>query len=57
MSACRRPTWKRIGGHAGGWRIDHVFASSQMLPIACRYHHIWRDQDPSDHSGLEAELA
>jgi exodeoxyribonuclease-3 len=50
-------TWKRIAGHAGGWRIDHIFASSQLLPIACQYHHPWREQDLSDHSGLEADLA
>lgn len=50
-------TWKRIAGHAGGWRIDHVFASSQLLPVACRYHHIWREQELSDHSALEADLA
>jgi exonuclease III len=49
-------TWKRIAGHEGGWRIDHMFASSQLRPIACRYHHAWRENDLSDHSALEADL-
>jgi hypothetical protein len=50
-------TWNRIAGHGGGWRIDHIFASSQLRPIACRYHHAWRDQQLSDHSALETDLA
>ena len=50
-------TWKRIAGHQGGWRIDHIFASAQLNPVACLYHHAWRDQDLSDHSALEADLA
>lgn len=50
-------TWKRIAGHHGGWRIDHIFASPQLRPVACLYHHAWRDQDLSDHSALEADLA
>jgi exodeoxyribonuclease-3 len=49
-------TWKRIAGHGGGWRIDHLFASAALLPTACRYHHAWRDDDLSDHSALEADL-
>jgi exonuclease III len=57
--AAREPswTWKRIAGHSGGWRIDHIFASSQLRAIACRYHHAWRDQQLSDHSALEVDLA
>jgi exonuclease III len=50
-------TWERIAGHDGGWRIDHVFASSQLRPVACLYHHAWRDRGLSDHSALEADLA
>lgn len=50
-------TWRRIAGHGGGWRIDHVFASARLLPVACRYHHEWRECDLSDHSALEADLA
>lgn len=57
--AARDPswTWNRIAGHGGGWRIDHIFTSSQLRPIACRYHHAWRDQQLSDHSALESDLA
>jgi exodeoxyribonuclease III len=50
-------TWKRIADHGGGWRLDHIFASSALRPIACRYHHEWREQDLSDHSALEADFA
>lgn len=50
-------TWKRIAGHDGGWRIDHIFASGQLRPAACLYHHAWRDQELSDHSALEADFA
>lgn len=50
-------TWKRIAGHGGGWRIDHIFASSHLQPVACFYHHAWRERDLSDHSALEADLA
>lgn len=49
-------TWRRIAGHDGGWRIDHVFASPELRPIASLYHHAWRDQELSDHSALEADL-
>ena len=48
-------TWKRIAGHGGGWRLDHIFASAQLRPIACMYHHAWRETDLSDHSALEAD--
>jgi endonuclease/exonuclease/phosphatase family metal-dependent hydrolase len=50
-------TWRRIAGHEGGWRIDHIFASPQLRTVACHYHHSWRDRDLSDHSALEADLA
>jgi exonuclease III len=50
-------TWKRIAGHQGGWRLDHVFASPQLRTISCFYHHAWRDDGLSDHSALEAEFA
>jgi exonuclease III len=49
-------TWKQIAGHDGGWRIDHIFASAQLRPVACAYHHAWRDRGLSDHSALEADL-
>ncbi|MEA2210530.1 MAG: hypothetical protein QOF83_478 [Solirubrobacteraceae bacterium] len=50
-------TWKRIAGHGGGWRLDHIFASAPLRPVACRYHHEWREHDLSDHSALEADFA
>lgn len=49
-------TWNRIAGHDGGWRIDHMFASVQLQPIGCLYHHAWRDDGLSDHSALEADF-
>ena len=49
-------TWRRIAGHGGGWRLDHLFASPELLPTACQYHHGWRDEGLSDHSALEADL-
>jgi exonuclease III len=56
--AAREPswTWKRIAGHGGGWRLDHIFASPELRPVGCRYHHEWRENDLSDHSALEADL-
>jgi exonuclease III len=50
-------TWKRIAGHDGGWRLDHIFASAQLRPVVCVYHHAWREDGLSDHSGMEAEFA
>lgn len=49
-------TWKAIAGHDGGWRLDHVFLSAQLLPYACQYHHDWREQGLSDHSALETDF-
>jgi exonuclease III len=49
-------TWRRIAGHGGGWRIDHLFASPELVPVACDYHHAWRDAELSDHAALEADL-
>jgi exonuclease III len=50
-------TWKRIAGHSGGWRIDHIFASAELQAISCLYHHAWREEGLSDHSALEADFA
>jgi len=50
-------TWRRIAGHGGGWRIDHLFASAELEPVAATYHHAWREEDLSDHAALEADLA
>lgn len=49
-------TWKTIAGHDGGWRLDHTFLSAELLPLACHYHHQWREQGLSDHSALETDL-
>jgi exonuclease III len=49
-------TWRRISGHAGGWRLDHAFCSADLRPVACAYHHDWRDSDLSDHSALEVDV-
>ena len=49
-------TWKRISGHGGGWRLDHLFTSAELEPVACSYHHSWRDEGLSDHSALEADV-
>ena len=49
-------TWRRIAGHGGGWRLDHLFASPELRPVACVYHHDWREQGLSDHSALEADV-
>ena len=40
----------------GNDRLDHVFASTQLRPVACTYHHEWRARGLSDHSALEADL-
>lgn len=56
--ASRSPswTWRTISGHDGGWRLDHIFLSAELLPLACQYHHEWREEGLSDHSALEADL-
>ncbi len=49
-------TWKKIAGHDSGWRLDHIFLSRELRPVACQYHHEWRDDGLSDHSALEADV-
>ena len=49
-------TWHRIAGHGGGWRLDHLFTSAELRPVASVYHHAWRDEGLSDHSALEADI-
>jgi len=49
-------TWKRIAGHDGGWRLDHIFVSAEVLALTCDYHHDWRERGLSDHSALESDL-
>ena len=53
----KEPTWQwpRWGG---GYRLDHLIASSEVTVTACSYRHDWRRTDRlSDHSALVAELA
>jgi exonuclease III len=54
----RSPSWtfRRISGHGGGWRLDHIFCSGELTPVASIYHHEWRETGLSDHSALEADL-
>jgi exodeoxyribonuclease III len=47
-------TWRQW---RGGYRLDHVFASRELRPVAARYHHDWRDAGLSDHAPLEVDLA
>lgn len=56
--ARREPSWtfRRMGGHDGGWRLDHLFASPGLRVTRCRYHHAWRDAELSDHAALEADV-
>ncbi|MBV9001252.1 MAG: endonuclease/exonuclease/phosphatase family protein [Solirubrobacterales bacterium] len=56
--ASRAPswTWRTIAGHDGGWRLDHTFLSTELVPLACQYHHQWRERGLSDHSALETDL-
>jgi exonuclease III len=49
-------TWRLIGGHGGGYRIDHVFLSGELEPLAATYRHAWRDDGLSDHAALEVEF-
>jgi exonuclease III len=52
--AQRSPSW--TWRHGGGWRLDHVFCSESLAPVACDYHHAWREAGLSDHSALEADV-
>ena len=41
--------WPRRGG---GYRLDHLIVSSEVIVEECRYEHSWREDGLSDHSGL-----
>ena len=52
----KEPTWEwpRWGG---GYRLDHLIASSEVEVTECAYRHDWRrDEKLSDHSALVARL-
>ncbi len=38
-------------------RFDHVFASSDLNPVACTYLHLLREEKLSDHSPIEVDFA
>lgn len=46
--------WPRWGG---GYRLDHLIVSSEVLMEECRYEHHWREDGLSDHSALLARLS
>ena len=47
--------WPRWGG---GYRLDHLIASTEVAVTVCSYRHDWRRADRlSDHSALVAELS
>ena len=55
FAADRQRTWV-YRRWSGGYRLDHVFASAELEPVAATYRHAWRDGGLSDHSALEVEL-
>jgi exonuclease III len=46
--------WPRWGG---GYRLDHLIVSSEVIVEDCRYAHRWREEGLSDHSALLAQLS
>jgi exonuclease III len=46
--------WPRWGG---GYRLDHLIVSSEVVVDECRYEHAWREDRLSDHSALLARLS
>jgi endonuclease/exonuclease/phosphatase family metal-dependent hydrolase len=40
----------------GGYRLDHVLVSDDVVVDRCEYRHHWRLRGMSDHSPLEADL-
>lgn len=47
-------SWHTPGGARHGFRLDHIFASRCLHPVACTYLHSIREERLSDHSALEA---
>jgi exonuclease III len=50
-------SWRQPWRPEPGYRLDHIFASPALKPIACRYLHELRDTGLSDHSPMQAEFA
>jgi exonuclease III len=44
----------RNRGREFGFRLDHIFASASLQPVACSYLHEWRTGNLSDHAAVEA---
>jgi endonuclease/exonuclease/phosphatase family metal-dependent hydrolase len=42
--------------HGGGWRLDHVLVSPEVVVERCEYLHAWREDGLSDHSAMECDL-
>jgi exonuclease III len=42
---------------AGGYRLDHLIVSEDLIVEDCRYEHAWREQALSDHSALIARVS
>jgi endonuclease/exonuclease/phosphatase family metal-dependent hydrolase len=45
--------WPRWGG---GYRLDHLIASGELVVSSCEYEHGWRERGLSDHAALIADL-
>jgi len=50
--------WTWYSNHGNGFRLDHAFASPDLLPRvrACRYSHVEREAKVSDHSMTLVEI-
>lgn len=46
--------WRRW---KGGYRLDHVLVSADVVVDRCAYLHSWREDGLSDHSAMECELS
>ena len=47
--------WRNRGAE-GGFRLDHIVASTALSPRGARYLHGPRDEGLSDHSAMEADF-
>ncbi len=47
--------WKNRG-RTGGFRLDHIFASRALRPVACWYEHAARESGLSDHAPIVADF-
>jgi exonuclease III len=53
----KEPSWERPRW-GGGYRLDHLIASAEVVVSECAYRHEWRREDRlSDHSALVAHLS